>query len=100
LSFARRALVACLLAVSVPSGQADDAKTPAAAPKTPAASAPPARAAPARPVALPDDELLEFLGSVDSEEGDEAWLDYLSQADIAKAAGKRKAPADPEGEKK
>jgi hypothetical protein len=95
LSIARPALVACLLVAVVPATQADEAKPPAAAP---AAKATPA---PARPVAAPDDELLEFLGSVDSEEGDEAWLDYLSQADIVKAARQQKATAaDPEGDKK
>jgi hypothetical protein len=101
LSFARPALVACLLAAVVPATRADEAKAPAATPppKAAPATAPPAKWA--RPAAAPDDELLEFLGSVDSEEGDEAWLDYLSQADIGKAARKQKAAAaDPEGEKK
>ena len=103
MSFARPALVACLLAAVVTGAQAaDEAKAPAAAPAPKAT--PPAKAAPAqatRQVAAPDDELLEFLGSVDSEEGDEAWLDYLSQADIVKAARKQKAAAsDPEGDQK
>ena len=94
---ARPALVACLLAAVVPAVQADEAKPPAS--KATPATANPAK--PTRPVATPDDELLEFLGSVDSEEGDEAWLDYLSQADIVKAARKQKAAAsDPEGDKK
>ena len=97
MSFARPALVACLLAAGVPAAQADEAKTPP--PKaTPTPAAP---AKPARPAAAPDDELLEFLGSVDSEEGDEAWLEYLSQADIVKPARQQKAAAaEPEGEKK
>jgi len=100
LSFARGALVACVLAAAVPTAQADEVKKPAAAPppKSAPATQPPLKAARA---AEPDDELLEFLGSVDSEEGDEAWLDYLSQADIVKAARKQKATAtDPEGNKK
>ena len=102
MSIARPVLVACLLAAAVSAAQADEPKAPAAAPAPKAT--PPAKTAPAqatRQVAAPDDELLEFLGSVDSEEGDEAWLDYLSQADIAKAARKQKASAsDPEGDKK
>jgi hypothetical protein len=104
LSFTRPALVACLLASVVPAAQADEAKAPAAAAPAPKKATPSEKAAPTqvtRQVAAPDDELLEFLGSVDSEEGDEAWLDYLSQADIAKAARKPKAAAtDPEGDKK
>lgn len=48
----------------------------------------------AEPVA--DEELLEFLGSVDpasdaSPPDDGAWIDYLSQTDIGKVA----KPADP-----
>ncbi len=100
MSRARRALVACLLVVAVPAAQADDAKT---APKPAAARPAAATPATAKPVtpAAPDDELLEFLGSVDSDTDDEAWLDYLSQTDIVKVARARKAaPADPEGEKK
>jgi len=99
LSFARPALIACLLAALAPAAPADEAK-PAAAPASKATPATASPAKPTRPVSAPDDELLEFLGSVDSEEGDEAWLDYLSQADIAKAARKQKAAAaDPEGDK-
>src|SRR5262249_37589591 len=71
LSFARPALVVCLLAAVVPAAPADEAKTPAATPAQKATPATAAPAKPARPAAAPDDELLEFLGSVDSEEGDE-----------------------------
>jgi hypothetical protein len=97
LSFARRALVVCLLAATVPAVQADDAKTKAAAPAEAAA----AKATTDRAAAEPDDELLEFLGSIDSEGGDDDWLEYLSQADPVKVAKARKAaPAASEGEEK
>lgn len=55
--------------------RADDAEKPAAKPNTSAESAAEA------PL---DEELLEFLGSVDS--GDEDWMDYLAATDIAKVA--------------
>jgi hypothetical protein len=97
LSFARRAVVVCLLAAPVPAAQADEAKTKPAAP----AEAPAAKATTAAPAAVPDDELLEFLGGVDSEGGDEDWLEYLSHADIVKVAKARKAaPAAAEGDEK
>jgi hypothetical protein len=46
------------------------------------------------PASEVDDELLEFLGSVD--QGDEDWMDYLAQTDPATVA---KSPKK-EGEKK
>jgi hypothetical protein len=65
-----------------------------------AADTPPAKTtAPAQPKtpekkpapdAEADDELLEFLGSVDSETGDQDWLDYLSRTDVAKVAKGKK----------
>jgi hypothetical protein len=80
-----RAWLICLLAGLIPAAaQADDVKTPAKAP------------AAAKPAAAPDadGDLLEFLGSVDSDTGDEDWLDYLSQADLVKVAKARNdAPA-------
>ena len=62
----------------------------------PAVHAEDAKPQPPKPAAVPeaDEELLEFLGSVD--EGDEEWIDYLAQADIAKVAKDPKK----EGEKK
>ncbi|MFO1426647.1 MAG: hypothetical protein U1F11_06660 [Steroidobacteraceae bacterium] len=45
----------------------------------------------------PDDELLEFLGSVDAggDDGDD-WLDFLSSTDVDKVAKRRrKAPVTP-----
>lgn len=46
----------------------------------------------------PDEELLEFLGTVDSTSDantspdDQSWIDYLSQTDIDRAARSRAAP--------
>jgi hypothetical protein len=103
LSLARRACVLLLMVGLVPAVRADDpqapakpvtsgappAKAPAAKGPPPAAANKPAATPPAKPAAPEaDDELLEFLGSVDSETGDEDWLDYLSRTDIAKAAKK------------
>jgi hypothetical protein len=94
---------ACVLALMVgfmPAVQADDSKAPpkpagtgstpakAAAPNSAPPAPPAARAAAKTPVPEADDDLLEFLGSVD--EGDEDWIDYLSQTDIAKVAKAKK----------
>lgn len=55
---------------------------------------------PAKP-ADPDEEFLEFLGTVDSTADantpadDQSWIDYLSQTDIDKAAKKASAPGQP-----
>ncbi len=55
---------------------------------------------PAKP-ADPDEEFLEFLGTVDSTADanapadDQSWIDYLSQTDIDKAAKKSTAPGQP-----
>ncbi len=52
--------------------------------------------------AEPDEELLEFLGTVDSaadattQPDDGSWIEYLSQTDIDKAAKKAKAPGQPD----
>ncbi len=79
----------------VPAVQADiQASTGVAAAGKPPARTPASAAAPAQTpvageradVAEVDGELLEFLGSVDSETGDQDWIDYLSQTDIAKVA--------------
>ncbi len=83
----RRAWLVCLFVGLIPAGQADDAKTP---PKAVAPKAPPAKVA-AVPEA--DDELLEFLGGVDSETGDQDWLDYLSRTDIGKVAARARRRA-------
>ena len=89
----------------VPAVRADDPQSPAkpATPGTQPANAPAAKSPPTaasavkKPAATPpakpatpeaDDELLEFLGSVDSETGDQDWLDYLSRTDVGKAAKK------------
>jgi hypothetical protein len=105
LSLARRACVLLLMVGLVPAVRAEDPQAPAKPPtsgpppaKTPAVKGvppaantakKPAATTPAKPAAPEaDDELLEFLGSVDSETGDQDWIDYLSQTDIAKAAKK------------
>ena len=98
--------VLLLTTAFVAAAQADDAHTtataPAAAPaKTTATAAAaktagkPAAATKTAPAAKPaapaaDDDLLEFLGSVDSDSGDQDWIDYLSQTDIAKVAKGKK----------
>lgn len=91
----RHARSACLLAVFaavMPATYAADPK-PATQPpsaKTPAATPPPAA----------DDELLEFLGSVDAEGADEDWLEFLSRTDIEKVGAKApKKPPDTEANK-
>lgn len=77
-----------LLMAFAPLVQAGDARP---AGQKPAASA---TAAASKPAPTPaDDELLEFLGSVD-EESDGEWIDYLLKTDIPKTAqAKGKAPA-------
>jgi hypothetical protein len=58
------------------------------------------RPAPAR--SDPDDEFLEFLGSVDSEtSGPQGiwWIDYLSKTDTAKAMKPPAGPKPPPGAK-
>jgi len=100
--------VLLLTTAFVAAAQADDAHTtapaPAAAPaKTTATAAAaknnaagkPAAATKTAPAAKPaapaaDEDLLEFLGSVDSDSGDQDWIDYLSQTDIAKVAKGKK----------
>ena len=84
----RRLSPVWLLVALAPLVRADDTTSPV---KKPAASATsPASKPAAAPTAKPaapsaDDELLEFLGSVD-EETDREWIDYLSKTDISKAA--------------
>lgn len=107
MSIARGACVLLLMLALVPAVRAADPQAPAKPvtsdtppAKAPAAKGPPPAGAagtpkkqaatpPAKPAAPEaDDELLEFLGSVDSETGDQDWLDYLSQTEIGKAAKK------------
>jgi hypothetical protein len=78
---------------------AGDTNSPANKAASPAASAAvtppskPASASTAKPVAPADEDLLEFLGSVD-EEADGEWIDYLSKTDISKVGrAKQKTPA-------
>lgn len=84
-------LLAC-----VPAGvQSQETKSKAASPAPSATSAAkPAPAKAAAPEDGPDDEFLEFLGSVDSDATDEDWLDYLARTDVLKVGkAKKKAPA-------
>lgn len=77
---ARRVGLYLLLAGIVPAVHGADAKPPEAT-----------------PVPEADDELLDFLGSVDLDSADEDWLDYLAQTDIAKVAkAKKTVPAPTE----
>ena len=49
--------------------------------------------APAKPAAdaAPDEDLLEFLGTIDSEDEEDDWIDYLAQTDIEKVAARKRA---------
>jgi hypothetical protein len=88
LNGARRLSVLWLLVAFTPLARADDTISPAKKPAATATStaAKPATEKPAKPaVHEADDELLEFLGSV-GEESDGEWIDYLSKADLSKAA--------------
>ena len=78
--FDRRALcIAWALAAS--------ALMPAVAPADDANAAKVAKRAPDPPA---DADLLEYLGSVDSEEQD--WIDYLAHTDIAQVVKAKKSP--------
>jgi hypothetical protein len=95
LKLARRTCVLALAAWLMPAAQAAEPQPPAKAAEsaTPAKTPPPkpadaAKAAP--PMTEADEELLEFLGSVDAESEDEDWLDYLAQTDVAKVAKDKK----------
>ena len=77
----RAAYVACLLAALAiaPAGRADDTDATKGA-----------KSAPEPPL---DDELLEYLGSVDAEGKD--WMDYLAHTDIAQVVKAKQAPPPP-----
>jgi hypothetical protein len=90
-----RAVPASALWVIAALGWLPLAAQSAEAPEKPAATQKPA-AAPAKPAAdeALDEDLLEFLGTIDAEDEDEDWIDYLTQTDIEKvAARKRPKPA-------
>lgn len=64
-----------------------------------ASAAEPAKTAPPPAKTAPEDtsldeDLLEFLGTIDSE--DEDWIDYLTQTDIEKVAARKRPPVDPD----
>ena len=99
----RRLWLLWLLAALAPAAHADETTSPAKKPATPAATpiskkpvsvGPAAKAANAPgPATGADDELLEFLGSVDTDTGDQDWIDYLAQTDVSKVAqAKKNAP--------
>jgi hypothetical protein len=72
-----------LLAGIAPALHADEANNAAAKPAAAKTAPPPAA----------EDEFLEFLGSVDTDDADEDWMDYLAQTDIVKVAkAKKKTP--------
>ena len=89
MSGARRLSALWLLLAFAPFVQADEpTNSPVKKPATTPAASKPAAATPAKPaVHEADDELLEFLGSVD-EESDREWIDYLSKTDLSKAKAK------------
>lgn len=59
------------------------------APGKPAAASPPAKPGPTEAA---DEELLEFLGSLDDAEGDSAWYEWLTRNDPARVAGAKASP--------
>ena len=65
---------------------------PLAAPAADPPKSPPAKTAPEDPAL--DEDLLEFLGTIDSE--DEDWIDYLTQTDIDKVAARKRPPVSPD----
>jgi hypothetical protein len=78
------------------------AKAPPPKPAAPAATTSPSPgakpAAPAPPDPAADDELLEFLGSLDDAGGEDVgeWLQFLARADMDKVAkARRRTPAAP-----
>ncbi len=80
---------------ATPTAGTAPAKTTATAATAKNAAGKPAAAAKAASATKPappaaDDDLLEFLGTVDSDTGDQDWIDYLSQTDIAKVAKGKK----------
>ncbi|MEJ1964253.1 MAG: hypothetical protein WDO56_22990 [Gammaproteobacteria bacterium] len=106
----RRPGLIWLLAALAPTVYGDDVKSPAKQPAPAAATTAPTHAAtpsakvPAsKPVTAPasatpaDDEFLEFLGGLDSDNADQEWMDYLAQTDVSKVAkAKKNAPSTTE----
>jgi hypothetical protein len=88
----RRLWLLWLLAALAPAVHADESKSPAEKPAAVSPAATPASKTSA-PTAGADEEFLEFLGSVDTDDADEDWLAFLSRTDISKVAkAKQKAP--------
>ena len=65
----------------------------------PAADARPAAAAPSAAADEVDQDLLEFLGSVDTQTDDSSWFEFLRSTDIGKLAAKKPRPALPREKK-
>lgn len=71
--------------------------------KAPSGKAVTARVAAADQAASGDDvdqDLLEFLGSVDTQTDDSSWFDFLRATDIGKLAKEKSAPAAPQEKKR
>ena len=47
-----------------------------------------------------DQDLLEFLGSVDTQTDDSSWFDFLRSTDIGKLAKEKSPPAAPQEKKR
>lgn len=47
-----------------------------------------------------DQDLLEFLGSVDTQTDDSSWFDFLRSTDIGKLAKEKAPPAAPQEKKR
>lgn len=64
----------------------------------------PLRASEHAPAAAPaedvDQDLLEFLGSVDSQTDDSSWFEFLRTTDIGKLAKEKSKPAAPKEKKR
>jgi hypothetical protein len=77
-------------ALTLGASAAQEPKTQRPAPQT-------QRAPQSTAESVPDEELLEFLGSFDEEDGD--WVDYLTTTDVAPRAPSRPAPPAPQDKK-
>jgi hypothetical protein len=81
-----RGIFCVVASLALGAGVAQEQK--AQRPATEKAPPPPAATEPA-----PEEELLEFLGSVDEEDGD--WIDYLTATDLAPTPVSQPAQSTP-----
>ncbi len=87
MKFARATwLMFAMLTLATARAQADESPSPAKAPSAESAAG-----------TAPEEELLEFLGSLEAE--GEEWTEYLTETDIEKVAETEPAPVASEGEK-